>query len=92
MKRSKTYCFNEAFKRNRIGARLCVQSISRNTLKGSAASGIFQQAGFVKLLRLVYDTAPLRGQCANAPGGTGAGLKQLTPRRVQVKTSVKQPS
>jgi hypothetical protein len=31
----------------------CVQSTSRSTLKGSAASGIFQQAGFVKLLRLV---------------------------------------
>jgi hypothetical protein len=39
----------------------CVQSTSRSTLKGSAASGIFQQAGFAKLLRLVYDTAALRG-------------------------------
>ena len=39
----------------------CVQSTSRSTLKGSAASSIFQQAGFAKLLRLVYDTAALRG-------------------------------
>jgi hypothetical protein len=35
-------------------------------LKGSAASGIFQQAGFAKLLRLVFDTAALRVQCADA--------------------------
>ena len=53
---------------NAIGLeRGCVQSTSRSTLKGSAASGIFQQAGFAKLLRLVYDTAALRGQCADAP-------------------------
>jgi hypothetical protein len=45
----------------------CVQSPSRSTLKGSAASGIFQQAGFAKLLRLVFDTAALQGQCADAP-------------------------
>jgi hypothetical protein len=44
----------------------CVQSTSRSTLKGSAASGIFQQAGFAKLLRLVFDTAALRVQCADA--------------------------
>jgi hypothetical protein len=39
----------------------CVQSTSRSTLKGSAVSGVFQQTGFAKLLRLVYDTAALRG-------------------------------
>jgi hypothetical protein len=48
-----------AFERNLIGARLCVQSTSRSTLK-SAALGIFKQAGFAKLLRLVFDTAALR--------------------------------
>jgi hypothetical protein len=31
--------------------------------KSFAASGVFQQAGFAKLLRLVFDTAALRGQC-----------------------------
>jgi hypothetical protein len=31
----------------------CVQSTSRSTWKSSAASGVFQQAGFAKLLRLV---------------------------------------
>jgi hypothetical protein len=48
----------------------CVRSTSRSTLKRSAASGVFQQAGFAKLLRLVpprRDTAALRGQCVNAP-------------------------
>jgi hypothetical protein len=45
----------------------CVQSTSRSTLKSSVASGVFQPAGFAKLLRLVCDTAALRGQCANAP-------------------------
>jgi len=48
----------------------CVQSTSRSTWKGSEASGIFQLAGFAKLLRLVplgRDTAALRGQCADAP-------------------------
>jgi hypothetical protein len=48
----------------------CVQSTSRSTLKSSAASGVFQQAGFAKLLRLVpprRDIAALRGtvcECA----------------------------
>jgi hypothetical protein len=37
--------------------------------KNSAASGVFQQAGFAKLLRLVFDTAALRGQCPNAHPG-----------------------
>jgi hypothetical protein len=41
----------------------CVQSTSRSTLKSSAASGVFQQVSFVKLLRLVFDTVALRGQC-----------------------------
>jgi hypothetical protein len=44
-----------------------VQSTSRSTLKGSAASGIFQQAGFAKLLRLVFDTAALRGSARMRP-------------------------
>jgi hypothetical protein len=39
----------------------CVQSTSRSTLKNSAAPGVFQQAGFAKLLRLVFDTTALRG-------------------------------
>jgi len=39
----------------------CVPSTSRSTLKGSAALGIKQQAGFANLLRLVFDTAALRG-------------------------------
>jgi hypothetical protein len=47
---------------NAIGLeRGCVQSTSRSTLKGSVASRIFHPAGFAKLLRLVYDTAALRG-------------------------------
>jgi hypothetical protein len=37
------------------------QGTSRSTLKSSVASGVFQQAGFAKLLRLVFDTAALRG-------------------------------
>jgi prepilin-type N-terminal cleavage/methylation domain-containing protein len=45
----------------------CVQSTSRSTWKGSEASSIFQEAGFAKLLRLVFDTAALREQCADAP-------------------------
>ena len=44
-----------------------MQSTSRSTLKGSAASSIFQQAGFAKLLRLVYDTAALRGSARLRP-------------------------
>ena len=43
-----------------------VQSTSRSTLNSSAASGVFQQVSFAKLLRLVpprRDTAALRGQC-----------------------------
>jgi type II secretory pathway pseudopilin PulG len=53
---------------NAIGLeRGCVQSTSRSTWKGSEASSIFQEAGFAKLLRLVFDTAALREQCADAP-------------------------
>jgi hypothetical protein len=37
-----------------------VRSTSRSTLKSSVASGVLQQAGFAKLLRLVFDTAALR--------------------------------
>jgi hypothetical protein len=37
-----------------------LRSTSRSTLKSFAASGVFQQAGFAKLLRLVFDTAALR--------------------------------
>src|ERR1035438_4500459 len=47
--------------------RVCVQSTSRSTLKSSAASGVFQQASFAKLLRLVFDTAALRGQWQALP-------------------------
>jgi hypothetical protein len=44
----------------------CVRSTSRSTLKGSVASGIFQQAGFAKLLRLVLlgGTQPRSGGSA----------------------------
>jgi hypothetical protein len=53
---------------NAIGLeRGCVQSTSRSTLKGSEASGISQQAGFAKLLRLVFDTAALRGSARHTP-------------------------
>jgi hypothetical protein len=34
---------------------------SRSTLKSPAASDVFQQAVIAKLLRLVFDTAALRG-------------------------------
>jgi len=44
----------------------CVQSTSRSMLEIVTASGVFQQVSFVKLLRLVFDTAALRGQCLNA--------------------------
>jgi len=56
--------FNQALPPNATGLeRGCVQSTSRSTWKSFAASGVFQQAGFAKLLRLVFDTAALRGQC-----------------------------
>jgi hypothetical protein len=57
----------------------CVQSTSRSTLKSSVASGVFQPAGFAKLLRLVplqRDTAALRGQCANAPSPVRLVIKR----------------
>jgi hypothetical protein len=51
----------------------CVQSTSRNTWKNSAASGVFQQAGFAKLLHL----APL---CGTQPrsGGAVRGMRPTT--------------
>lgn len=61
----------------------CVQSTSRSTLKGSAASGIFQQAGFEKLLRLVPPggTQPRSGKifaswllCAPCSRASGVAL------------------
>jgi prepilin-type N-terminal cleavage/methylation domain-containing protein len=55
----------------------CVQSTSRSTLKSSAASGVFQPAGFAKRLRLVFDTAALRGQCANASAPVRPATKWL---------------
>jgi hypothetical protein len=39
----------------------CVQKHQPQHVEKSAASGVFQQAGFAKLLRLVFDTAALRG-------------------------------
>ena len=48
------------------------KSTSRSAWKSSAASRIFQQAGFAKLLRLVYDTAALRGAvCGCTPIAAG---------------------
>jgi hypothetical protein len=47
-------------RRNRL-ERGCVQSTSRSMWKGSAASGILPHTGFSRLLRLVCDTAALRG-------------------------------
>jgi hypothetical protein len=53
---------------NAIGMeRGCVQSTSRSTWKSSEASGIFQLAGFAKLLRLVFDTAALRDSARMRP-------------------------
>ena len=42
----------------------CVRSTSRSTLKSFEASDAFQQASPSSLLRLVFDTAALRGQRA----------------------------
>jgi hypothetical protein len=57
-----------ATERNKIGARLSpIHRGSRSTLKSSTASGVFQQAGFAKLLRLVFDTAALRGSARMRP-------------------------
>jgi hypothetical protein len=56
--------------RDEIGARLCAKhsrSDQDSTLKSSAASGVFQPAGLAKLLRLVFDTAALRGSARHAP-------------------------
>ena len=67
----------------------CVQSTSRSTLKSSAASGVFQPAGFAKLLRLVplqRDTAALRGQCANTPSPV-----RLVTKRSPASSSILTP-
>jgi hypothetical protein len=56
----------------------CVQSTSRSTLKSFVASGVFQQADFAKRLRLVFDTAALRGQCVRPPG-----IEKLISRQPQ---------
>jgi hypothetical protein len=53
--------------RNRIGARLCAKhsrSDRDSTWKNFVASGVFQQAGFAKLLRLV----PHEAGHSRAPG------------------------
>jgi hypothetical protein len=67
--------------RNQKGAfgleRGCVQSTSRSTWKSPAASGVFQQAGFAKLLRLVplCGTQPRSGVSARMrPIKTEAGI------------------
>jgi hypothetical protein len=68
----------------------CVQSTSRSTLKRSAASGVFQPAGFAKLLRLVplqRDTAAFRGQCANTPSPV-----RLVTKRSPASSSISPPS
>jgi hypothetical protein len=55
----------------------CVQSASRSTLKrSSVASGVFQPAGFARRLRLVCDTAALRGRRANTPSPVRRVKKQ----------------
>jgi len=67
----------------------CVQSTSRSTLKSSAASGVFQPAGFAKLLWLVplqRDTAALRGQCANTPSPV-----RLVTKRSPASSSILPP-
>jgi hypothetical protein len=56
----------------------CVQSTSRSTLKSFAASGVFQPVDLAKRLRLVFDTAALPGQCADAPPLAGRS-KNLKP-------------
>jgi hypothetical protein len=57
----------------------CVQSTPDtdrdSTLKSPAASGVFQQAGFAKLLRLVFDTAALRGSAPDAPAENGVDTR-----------------
>jgi hypothetical protein len=45
-----------------------VQSTSRSPSKVAADPGVFVHCRLVKLLRLVFDTAALRGQCQDAPG------------------------
>jgi len=60
----------------------CVQSTSRSTLKSTTASGVFQQAGFAKLLRLV----PPAGH-SRAPGrGMNASETQQIPQLVLDKS------
>jgi putative Holliday junction resolvase len=44
-----------------------VQSTSRSPSKVAADSGVFAHSRLAKLLRLVFDTAALRGQCQDAP-------------------------
>jgi hypothetical protein len=44
-----------------------VQSTSRSRLKGSPASGVFEQPGLATLLRLVCDRGALRGRCTDVP-------------------------
>src|ERR1019366_3940058 len=56
--------------RNRTGARLApIYRGSRSTWKSFAASGVFQQAGFAKLLRLVSlcGTQPRSGRSVRRP-------------------------
>ncbi len=55
--------------RQKRSAAVC-QGTSRSTLKSRAASNIFQQTGFAKLLRLVFDTAALRGSARMRPKST----------------------
>jgi len=60
--------FGHCPERNRIGARLCAKHQPQHVEK-LCASGVFQQAGFAKLLRLVplCGTQPRsEAQCADA--------------------------
>ena len=63
----------------------CVRSTSRSAYPSSVASGIANAFGMARPLRLVCDTAALRGQCADAPAcwnhhdATPLGLKTRVP-------------
>ena len=66
--------------------RSCVQSTSHSTLKSSAASGVSQQAGFAKLLRLVplCGTQPRSGAVRECAGESASrfGLNQKTLKKI----------
>ena len=59
---------------------------SRNTMKRQVASGVFQQAGFAKLLRLVFNTAALRGSAWMRPFHSRQSQTCCQPLRSLVET------